>query len=147
VPPIPSSRINAHLRTISYGLFEPKTIPFISSVTSAQGTSWLTFLLIKGTYLSRVSSNKWRHECLISRHMSLICWAIFLNLFPPGLVWCRMPDKVLMGFILAPFSQLKHGSNTHLILKCGQAGTEAHCTSALPIRNSMFPEHFRSHFR
>jgi hypothetical protein len=35
------------------------------------------------------------------------------------LVGARMCRRVLMGFVLAPFSQLKHDPNTQLTLKYG----------------------------
>jgi hypothetical protein len=46
-----------------------------------------------------------------------------------------MPGRVPVEFVLAPFSQLKHDLNTHVMLKNYRAREEPLCTSAL-LHNS-----------
>jgi hypothetical protein len=41
----------------------------------------------KGTYLSCTGWNRWDTNVHISSYVSLICWAMCLNIFPSGLVW------------------------------------------------------------
>ncbi len=69
----------------------------------------------KGYLLESYELNQvWTQMFIISRNIPPNYWAIYPNLLPSSLAWWML-ECASMWFALAPFSQLMHDPNTHLI--------------------------------
>ncbi len=71
----------------------------------------------------------------LSRHMSLIFWALCLIMLPPSLVW-RMPGRLPHAISSDPFPPAQAWPRYTSYFKYEQAGTQACCTPVLLVWDS-----------
>jgi hypothetical protein len=111
----PSSRINAHLQKLRHVVYfnrQKEKIYTLLYIGHNRKHGLLDFIL-KRCPLQACQLKRRRHECPVSQGTCLMSIAPYvLNMFSPCLVVSAARH---IGFALAPFSQLQHEPNTHLI--------------------------------